>query len=334
MRAPRIIIATGSRPAIPDLPGLDQIPFLTSESALRQDHVPKRLIVLGAGYIACELGHAYATYGAETHFVVRSHCLRREDVEIREKFLKELARHHHLHIGCQVESTAPLSRGRGVCVKLKKAATGKSFELQADALLVAAGVRPETDRLGLANTDITRQPNGSIVVDNWLQTAVPGIYAMGDCIGRHMFRHAVNFEADFLAHHLFDNNPEPICYPPMPGAVFTDPEIASVGLTEKEAKKRNLDVCIGRASLASSNMGLARQLPDGLVKLLVARGNRRLIGAHIVGEDAATLLHVPLTVMTLKGTIDDLASLIYIHPAYPEVIRDAARDALSAWQAD
>jgi dihydrolipoamide dehydrogenase len=213
-------------------------------------------------------------------------------------------------------------------VTLTHCVTGSRTELSADALLVATGTTPCTDALGLENTDVRLTAGGYIAVDDHLQTHVPGVYALGDCIGRHFFRHAVNFEGEYLVRSVFDASGEgPLDYGAMPYAVFTVPEVAGVGRTEDDLIAAGLGYVAGRATYPDSNVGLARQLDHGLAKLLFARGSGRLLGAHVVGEQAATLIHMLITAMHLHATLDDLLDMIYIHPALPEIIRDAARDA-------
>lgn len=326
LAADRIIIATGSRPMIPDWPGLHDTPFWTSEDALRNRALPKRLIVCGGGYIAAELGGAYAGFGSEVTFILRSHFLRREDPDIVAEFEPHFVSGKTIHTHTQVESVHYQDNEFAVSCRKQD---GSVFDVCADALLVATGVVPNADDLGLEHTGIKVKPDGFIAVDDYLQTTVPGVYALGDVAGNYLFRHSVNFEAEYwvTANELSDT-PFPIAYPPMPSAVFTHPEIASVGLSEPAARESGRNVIIGKAKYPSCAMALARGLDHGLVKLIADRASGELLGAHIAGEEASTLIQELVLALTHRLTVAQVYEQIYIHPAFPEVVRNALRDAL------
>lgn len=326
LTAETIVIATGSRPAIPDIPGLSDVPYMTSEHALRNRKLPKRLVVLGGGYIAAELGGAYAGLGSDVTFILRSTFLRREDVDIIDEFTKVFGVDKTVHTHTQVLA---VTYEQGVFrLTCRNEVRGK-FGVEVDALLVATGVTPNADRLGLENTRVALDDKGFIHVDEYLQTAVPGVYAMGDVAGNFLFRHSVNFEAEYwLDARYLAEQPYPIAYPPMPSAVFTHPEIASVGVTEAACRQQGLDPVVATADYPSCAMALARGLDHGRVKLLFDRGSGRLLGAHIVGEEASTLIQELVLAMTTGLAAGDIYRQIYIHPAFPEVVRNAVRTAL------
>lgn len=324
--ADRIFIAVGSRPLIPPIEGLEQTPYMTSTEALRNKKLPRSMIILGAGYIACELGHAYGAFGTETSLIVRSELLRSLDRDIRAEFRRVYSRHHKIH-----QSVAPLRirYKQGLFrVTLRENSTGKISEVESEALLVATSVVPETEGLGLENTAIKRNDQGFIEVDDRLRTRVAGVYALGDCIGNYFFRHSVNFEGEYLMRTLFEKPRDvPIDYGPMPYALFAVPEIAGLGKTEDELEEKGVDYVSGVSSYADSNMGMARQLDYGFAKILVDRQSGKILGAHIIGEEASVMIHVLISLMTLNGGLADLLKMVFIHPALPEIIRDAARDA-------
>lgn len=323
----RIFIATGSRPLIPDIPGLSDVPYMTSAQALRRTDLPESLIVLGGGYIAVELGNAYRSAGSRVTFLVRSRLMRREDREIADVFATAFRRRHTV-----IEAfAADFVRQTGGFIEVAgRNATGDVCTVQGDALLVATGVRPNTDDLGLDNTGVTLTDDGTIQVDACLRTAADGVYALGDVVGNHLFRHTVNREGDYLLRTAFSEDaPEPLDYGPVPHAVFADPEIAGVGMTEEEARAQGVAFVVGRAAFADSNQGMARQLEHGLCKILVDRATHRLIGAHLVGDEASDMIHILILLMKTGGVLDDLLDMIFIHPALPEIVRDAARDAQS-----
>ena len=205
---------------------------------------------------------------------------------------------------------------------------GKREEIEADALFVAAGIVPNSDDLGLENTAIKVNDKGFIEVDDRLKTAVDGVYALGDVVGNYFFRHSVNFEGEYLLRTLFvAPSDEPIEYPPMPHAVFASPQVAGVGKTEDELQAEGVDYVKGVNHYKNSAMGDALRSDHGFVKLLFERESRKLVGAHIVGEEASDMIHMPIAFINMGATIDDMLRTIYVHPALPENVRNAARKA-------
>ncbi len=242
-----------------------------------------------------------------------------------EEFESVFRQEHGIHKGFHPVRVSYSDDGfRLICTD----ADGRPHELQAEALLVAAGVEPDTDTLGLENTDITRDPAGYIEVNDHLQTAVPNIYAFGDCIGNHLFRHTVNYEGEYLVRRVLKNrSQEPIVYGPVPWAVFTHPQIAGVGENETSLRDSGVDYVVGLARYADSTPGMARSSEAGFVKVIAERQTRRILGAHIVGDEASNMIHLFIAAMKKESSVDDLLDMIFIHPALPEVARDAVRDA-------
>ncbi|MEI6891347.1 MAG: dihydrolipoyl dehydrogenase [Pontiella sp.] len=325
LTAARIFIAVGTRPHIPAIQGLEDTPYLTNREALRNPALPQSMIVLGAGYIGCELGHAYSSAGTEVHFIVRSELIRREDREIKDEFRTVFAKSNTLHEGFVPEKVEYKDSMFTLQLKHKG---GSTKTVKAEALLVATGIIPNTDVLGLEKTDIQCDEKGFIPVDGQLQTTVPGVYAMGDCNGNHFFRHTVNWEGEFLMRVLLEEpSNETIKYGAVPHAVFTHPQVAGVGKTEDEILEDGTDYVRGFCRYENTAMGMARQSDHGFVKLLIGRKDKKILGAHIIGDEASNMLHMVIALMYKDGTLDDLLNMIYIHPALPEAVRDAARDA-------
>lgn len=326
LHAEKIFIATGAVPRIPDIDGLADTPYMTSNEALKCQKLPKRMIVIGASYIACELGHVYSAFGTETHFLVRSELLRQEDRDVRQAFKQCFAKHHHIH-----QDVVPVAVrwNDGIfTVTVSDQHGGNVHTLQAESLLVSVGVQPATVELGLENTSVLCNEKGYIDVDEYLETAVSGVYALGDCVGNYLFRHSVNYEGEYLMRAVFDAaERKAIHYGAMPRAVFTVPEVAAVGASEEELANSKVEFIVGKSNYVDSNMGLARQLDYGFVKLLFHRQTKQLLGAHILGEEASDMIHMLIILMQKQGGLDDLLEMIFIHPALPELVRDAARDA-------
>ena len=325
--ADKIFIAVGTRPKIPDIPGLVSSPFMTSTEALRNTNLPESMIILGGGYIACELGHAYGALGTKTHFLIRSSLLRHEDSEIAAEFQKVFGQYHDIRLGAVPTKVEYNNRH----FKIDYIQNGQTQTITASSLLVATGIVPNTDTLDLMNTDIELKAGGLIKTNDFLETSVEGIYALGDCIGNYFFRHSVNFEGEYLFDRIFGGRPRmPIAYPPVPHAIFTYPQIAGVGKTEDELKKEGMDYFVGLNPYKSSAMGMALLSEYGFCKLLFHRKTRKLLGGHIIGDEASDMIHMVIAYMNMNATLDDMLRTIYIHPALPEIVRNAARKAKTA----
>lgn len=328
LTAEKIIISVGTRPKIPAITGLAGTPFMTSTEALRRQHLPKSMIVLGGGYIACELGHAYAALGTKTHFLVRSSLLRNEDSEVAAEFTRVFGRYHDLRLSTVISRV----EHDGEKFTVHYIQDTKDHQISAEALLVATGIAANTDSLELSCTGIELTPGTHFIkTDEYLQTTVDGVWALGDCIGKYFFRHSVNFEGEYLFDYVFGGKPKrPIVYPPVPHAVFTHPQVAGVGKTEDQLKAEGADYVVGLNHYKNSAMGMALLSDYGFCKVLIERRSRRILGAHIVGDEASNMIHILIAFMSKNGTLDDLLNMIYIHPALPEIVRNAARKAKTA----
>lgn len=325
LTADTIILAVGSRPLIPPIEGLAGTPYMTSREALRPEKLPKKIIVIGGGYIATELGHVYSAMGSQTTFFVRDIYLSREDKTIQNEFQNVFEKNHKTHYGLE---TLSVSYEKEMFTVTGTGKNGETIVETADALFVATGVVPNTDQLNLEHAGIALSKRGYIEINEHLETSAAGIYAIGDCVGNYLFRHSVNFEGEYLFGQLFGEGIKtPIIYPPMPHAVFSHPEIAGIGKTEQELEHDGANYLAVTHEYKDSAQGMARLPEVGMVKLLFDRETKKLLGAHIIGDEAATMLHQLVLGMSMEATCDDLLRMIYIHPALPEVIRNAARKA-------
>jgi len=325
--ADKIIIAVGTRPTIPDIPGLLGTPFMTSTEALRNTTLPSSMIIIGGGFIGAELGHAYGALGTKTIFLVRSKLLRNQDSQIAAEFQKVFSRYHDVRLGT-VPTKVEYSNNT---FTVHYTQDGKNLSVNAQSLLIATGITSNADTLGTINTDIELKPGNFLKVNEYLETSVPGVFGLGDCIGKYFFRHSVNFEGEYLFDYLFGGKPKsPINYPPMPHAVFTHPQVAGVGATEEELKAKGIDYVVGLNPYHSSAMGMALLSEHGFCKILVDRKTRKILGGHIIGPEASDMIHMIIAYMNMNATLDDMLRTIYIHPALPEIVRNAARKAKTA----
>jgi len=323
LTADRFFLATGAHPNIPDIPGLKDTPYITYYEALKLRKQPEKMIVLGGGYIAVELGYFYGALGTDVEFVVRSQMVRNEDRDVAREFEKVFSERFPVHFGVTPEKVDYRNGMFSVALSDGKV-------LEGDCLFVATGVTPATSSLGLENTSVSLDKKGFIVVDDGLKTTADNKWAFGDCIGRNLFRHSANFEGEYLFRTLYSNpTSEAIDYPPVPHAIFSNPQIGGVGKTEEELKEEGKEYVVGINPYKKSAMGMALRSEHGFAKLLFDKNTKELLGAHIIGDEASNMVHMLIAFMYKKATLDDLLGMIYIHPALPEIVRNAARNARS-----
>jgi len=331
LSADLIFIVVGARAQIPEIEGLKDTPFMTYSEALRLTSQPNSLGILGGGYIACELAHFYGALGTDIHMFVRSSFLKNEDEEISEAFKEAFIKKYN----CYLNTTPSKINHDGKKFTIQyDIPTKKNHTITTDNLLVATGVVPNSDKLNLENTDIITDDYGYIKVNDCLETNAPGVYAFGDVIGRHLFRHTANYEGEYLFDTIFENpRNEKLIYPPIPHAVFSSPQIGGVGYTEQELELEGIPYIAGVNDYKDSAMGMALLSEEGFAKLLFHKDTKKLLGAHIIGEEASNMIHMVIAYMKMEATLDDILDTIFIHPALPEIVRNAARKARGLFKA-
>lgn len=326
--ADQIVVAAGSRCRWPaDIKGLDAARtsgrIHSSDTIMRIDEVPRRLIVIGAGYIAAEFAHVFSAFGAQVTLLARSGTmLRHEDAEIARRFTEAAARYLDLRLGHathEVEADA-----RGVRVRTT-GPDGATHVLEADLVLLAAGRRPNSDRVDAVAGGLAVDEHGFIEVDAYQRTAVPGVWALGDVSSRCMLKHVANHEARVVQHNLLHPD-APIAsnHEAIPHAVFSHPQVASVGLTEDAARAAGIDVAVAVQDYGTTAYGWAMEDATSCVKLIADRATRLLVGAHIVGPQASTLIQPLIQAMATGLDVPTMARGQYwIHPALTEVVENA-----------
>lgn len=319
--AETIVIAAGTRPRIPDIGGLPDVPFMTSDEALRLAKQPRRLIVVGGGYIAAELAHFYGALGTEVTIVHRGpQLLRHEDDDVSARFTEVYQRRFTMLLNTTVRRAFL----RADEIALEVASDGQQRTLSADALLLAVGRVPNTDLLGVAETGVVVDEDGFIRTDEYLETDVPGVWALGDIVGRYLLKHSANLEAAYVAYNVF--NPEgkvPVDYHAMPHAIFASPQVASVGLTEREARDQGIPYAAGTYDYRDTAYGSSIEDRDGFVKALAHQETGEIVGCHMIGSEASILIQEVANAMRMRLTTDAITQSIYVHPALPEVVQRA-----------
>lgn len=318
------IIATGSRPV-----ELKTLPFgkrvLSSTEALSLEEVPKRLVVVGGGYIGVELGTAYAKFGSQVTIV--------EGLDsILSAFDKELVRYVERKLkklGVKVLTKA-LAKGveekeDGVVVTVEVG--GKEQKLEADYVLVTVGRRPNTDELGFEAIGIAVDERGLIPVDRQGRTKVPHIFAIGDVVAGPALAHKASYEGKVAAEAIA-GLPSEVDYTAIPSVVFSDPEIAAVGLTEAEAKEQGYEVAVGKFPFAANGRALSLLEAEGFVKVVADKASGLVLGVQIVGPEASDLIAEAALAVEMGATLEDIALTIHAHPTLGETMMEAAEVAL------
>lgn len=322
IRAEKILIASGSRPRIPSIEGLQGSGFLTSDEALRLTKQPKVLTVIGGGYIASELAHFFGALGTRINILQRNRVLvPSEDEEIATKFTEIYSTKYNLYLSHNVES---VTNKAGKFTVVARSPNNKVIGLESDQLLVASGRIPNSDNLDLANTGVGVDKKGFIKVDEYLETGIKGIFALGDVVGRYLFKHSANLEAQYAFNNIVGHEKSPVDYTAMPHAIFAWPQIASAGYTEQQLRTEQIGYNKAVYYYKDTAMGEAIDDRDGFVKILVSEKTGKILGCHILGSDASILIHEVLVAMRMGLNIDALARTVHIHPALSEVVSRAA----------
>ncbi|MEX2136929.1 MAG: mercury(II) reductase [Chloroflexota bacterium] len=329
--ADRILVATGSRPTVPAIRGLDSVPFLTSDlldadEAGRLTELPGSLIVLGGGYVAAELAQMFARLGSRVTIVARSEFLRGYEPVLGQT-LAESFRAEGIEILASTRVERVSGDGRGVAVAVETPDARRI--LRADRLLVATGRTPNTENLELETAGIALDEAGVVVVNRELRTKVDHIWAAGDVIGRqHGSQMATPVGARqgrLVAENALAAARKPFDGTVIPRAIFTDPPIGTVGLTEAEVKARHTPAVTATTPLAYVPRAGAIHKPEGVVKMIASTIDERILGVHVIGEAASEVIHEAAMAMHFKATIGDFVDLIHVYPTMSEALKIGAQ---------
>ncbi|MCW0214558.1 MAG: mycothione reductase [Pseudonocardia sp.] len=317
--ADRIVVATGGRPFIPEDIRASGVAYETSDTIMRLPELPRRLAIVGGGYIAAEFAHVFASLGSEVTLIKRGDLLvRAQDETISARFTKVLGDRMDVRFKRQVTHVAG---GPGdLRITLDDGST-----VEADTLLVAAGRVPNGDLMDLDKAGIATHDDGRIVVDAQQRTTVDGVWALGDVSSPFQLKHVANREAKVVAHNLaHPEDPIETDHRFVPSAVFTDPQIATVGRTEQECRADGLDYTTKIKNYGDVAFGWAMEDTTGICKIIAERGTGRLLGAHLMGPQASSLIQPLIQAMAFGLTAREMATGQYwIHPALPEVVENA-----------
>ncbi|MEO6989241.1 MAG: mycothione reductase [Aquihabitans sp.] len=321
--APKVLLAAGSRAVVPPIPGLAETGFHTSDSIMRLEAFPARVGIIGGGFIAAEMGHVFAGLGSHVTLYNRSGALLRSfDEEISHRFTEVFAERVDLRLN--EIPTRVVRRGREIVIH------GAEGEVVVDELLVATGRTPNTDLVDVDRGGLSRHQFGHVVVDQTMATNVPGVWAIGDIANDYQLKHLANAQGAVAFWNIaHPEDQREVSYKAVPSAVFSDPQVSTVGRTEEQCRAEGLDHVIGRRDYGDTAYGWALEDERSFAKVLVSPETGLILGAHLMGPQAATLIQPIIQAMQFDQTADQVARhVFYIHPALTEVIENALLDAL------
>jgi mycothione reductase len=318
LKGEKIFIASGSRPLVPPVKGLENVDYLNNESVLELDEKPDSLIIIGGGYIAVEYGHFFAAMGSKvTILEMADRLVLSEEPEIAELLKKRLSQRMKVYTGAKVEEVK--SGNNKVTVTASSGKTGRRVDYTAEKLMIAVGRRSNADLLKVEKAGVELDNRGFIKVNEHMETNVNNIYAVGDANGQQMFTHMANREAGIAAHNAFHDMNLAVDYTTVPHAVYSYPQIASVGLREEEARKEH-EIIVNKTMYYDTAKGEAMVEKEGFAKSIAEKETGKILGFHIIGPYAPELLQEVVNAMTSGGGIDEINEGIHIHPAISELV--------------
>ncbi|MDH4219899.1 MAG: dihydrolipoyl dehydrogenase [Candidatus Aminicenantes bacterium] len=324
IKGKKIYIVSGARPLIPPVKGIEEMDYLTNETIFELTKKPESLIVVGGGYIAVEFAHFFSAMGTKVTIIQRGERLvKEEEPEVSELLKKKLEK--RMDIYTSTEALEAVKTEDGCQIVAKNMESGELIEVQAEKVLVAAGRTSNADLLKPENTGVATNDKGYVEVNDYFETSKKNIWAFGDAIGRKMFRHAANRQADIVWHNSMHGGQEKLDFRTIPHAVFTYPPIASVGMREAEAKKLH-DILVGKSVYSEVAKGVAMREDDSFAKAIIEKDTWRILGFHIIGPYAPILIQEVVDAMATTGTVMPIVSGMHVHPALPEVIIDTLRN--------
>jgi dihydrolipoamide dehydrogenase len=314
----KIFIASGSRPLIPPIKGLEGVAYLTNETVLQLKERPESIIIIGGGYIAVEYGHFFAAMGTKvTMLEMADRLVLAEEPEIAEVLKKELGRRMSVYTGVQAEEVK--KDESGITVTATDAKSGTKKEFTAQRIMVAVGRKSNADLLKVENTGVEVDKRGFVKVNEYLETTKRNIFAVGDINGQQMFTHVANVEASLAADNAIHGSRIKMDYSAAPHAVYTHPQIASVGMTEEAAREAH-KVVVGKAKYLDVAQGEAMIEENGFAKAIVEAGSRKILGFHVIGPYAPILVQEVINAMASGGGTGQIQRGMHIHPAITELI--------------
>jgi mycothione reductase len=321
-----IFLCLGSKTIIPQIKGIEDIGYITSDTILKLTTLPKSVVVVGGGYIAAEYGFFLSSMGSKVTIVGRNpRFLPNEEPEISELAKRDLGKHLEIITNYEVSEAQKNQSGMKRLIARDRT-SGETREFEAEEIMIAAGRGPLTDLLHPERAGIKTTKDGWIEVNEYLETSQPNIWSFGDAKGKYMFKHVANYESQIIYYNAILNQKVKADYHAIPHAVFTYPEVAAVGMSAKEAMKKigRDKVSIGFYKYEDTAKGEAMNVKDYFVKVIVDSSNSEILGAHIIGPQASVLIQEIINVMYAPTrSAEIITEAIHIHPALSEVVQRA-----------
>jgi pyruvate/2-oxoglutarate dehydrogenase complex dihydrolipoamide dehydrogenase (E3) component len=318
LSAPHIFLNVGARPTIPKLPGVDTVQYLTSSTILALDTLPPRLVVVGGGYVGLEFAQMYRRFGSDVTVVERGPRLVAHEDEDVSQAVREILEAEGIHIRLNAECISLRNGSDGPVVGVS--CVDEEPEVAASHVLLAMGRTPNTDDLGLEAAGLAVDEHGYIPVDEQLRTAVSGIWALGDCNGRGGFTHTAYNDFEIVAANLLDNDARKVSDRIPAHALYIDPPLAQVGMTERQVRQRGRAALIGTRPMTKVSRAIEKGETQGFIKVLVDAESKEILGASILGTGGDEAIHCILTAMYAGKPASLLQRSVHIHPTVAELI--------------
>ncbi|MGC8558412.1 MAG: dihydrolipoyl dehydrogenase [Nitrososphaeria archaeon] len=315
----KILLCTGSRPLVPNIPGLEEVGYYTNDNFFTMRKQPKDVIIIGGSYIGLEFGFFLSMMGSRVKILeMLDRIAPTEEPEISYQLEYDLL--DHMRILTSHKAIEARKKGDKKVITAEDTENQKTTDLIADEIIVAAGRRSNSDITKPEMTGVKTDSNGWIIVNDFLETTKPNIWACGDSIGKHMFKHAANYESQIVFYNAFMNKRVKVDFHAVPHAIFVQPEVGSVGLKESESRGH----VIGYYSYKDTAKGMAMKDEGHFVKVIVEENTKRILGSHIIGPYASSMIHEVIVLMNSENqSINPVYNMMHVHPAVNEVVERA-----------
>ena len=324
IRGENVFIVSGARPLIPPIQGLEDAGYLTSQNVWEIRERPESILIVGGGFVAVEFAHFFSSVGSQVTLLSRSpRLIKFAEPEVSELLGRKMGERMDVHY--DVEAVEANASGDMKEIVTMNKVTGEKRSFRGAEIMVAAGRRSNADLLKPERTGVQLDRRGYIIVNEYLETSKPRVWALGDALGKHMFKHVANYDAGVAWNNFAHDHKEAVDYSAVPYAVFTHPQVAGVGMTEQQALDAGLPALVGFYEYRDTAKGAAMGVEDGFVKIIIDERNFKILGGSIIGPYAPVMMQEIVNAMNAPGgTIDSIHNAMYIHPATPEVVQRAS----------